>query len=167
MFTFKLVALAVLIVCVVAEPTRRRANFRKFSRQETAPEEASPAPYPAAGGPAGERLILPSRQAFNFQSARQTEEKKEFEGYHYPKPTEAYGPPPSEVTTEAEAGATTEPSTEETSTEVQSENLRGFKAAQLKYRTQAIRLEQQVQPIVYVQQYPQFQAQPQFYYVLE
>ena len=163
MLSLKLVVLAVVVACVVAEPPRRRVNFRKFARQEAA---EMPAPYPPAGGPAGERLVLPNRQAFNFQSARQTEDK--FEGYNYPKPTEAYGTP-AEATTESEAEATTEPSTEEPTTEPQAENLKNIRAGQLKYKTQAIKLEQQVQPIqpIFYVQYPQFQAQPQVYYILQ
>lgn len=164
MFSLKIVALAVLVACVAAEPPRRRLNFRKFARQEAAEEQ--PAPYPPAGGPAGARLVLPNRAAFNFQSARQTEDK--FEGYHYPKPTEGYGPP-AESTTESEPEATTEPSTEEPATEPQAENLKTIRAGQLKYKTQAIKLEQQVQPVqpIFYVQYPQFQAQPQVYYILQ
>jgi hypothetical protein len=167
-------------------------NFRTFARQEAAenePEGSGSGPYPPAGWkPQGERLVLPARQ--------QTPDE-EFNGYHYPKPTSTYGPPPEsstavatepsepETTTAFESETTTEPTGEETTEQSTDEpttddpttdnpQAEGLKITPQKLtsllRNQKVKLQstqQQLQPVFFVQYPNGFIQQPQIFYVLE
>lgn len=186
MFSFKLLIALTIVACTVAESPRRRLKFRAFARQEAAENDQSEesGPYPPAGWkPQGQRLVLPARQ--------QTQEQ-EFNGYHYPKPTDSYGPPPESSTTEVVPAETEEPSSEETTTESidetteqatdepttddpttdnpQAENFRNapqkFKAF-LKSQKVKLQQTQPIQPVFFVQYPNGFVQQPQIFYILE
>jgi hypothetical protein len=164
MCSIKLIALFAIIACAVAEPPRRRLNFRTSARQEAA-DNGGEADEPAAAGykyeaPAeAQRLRLPTR----FRSFARQEEQTTNGGYNYPKPTETYGPPPEEAepTTEpsGEYGppeATENPQGETTTdggddyvdaatTEPQSETLKSLKASQ--YRRKGAKIQARPQKL--------------------
>lgn len=191
MCSIKLIVLFAVVACSLAEPPRRRFNFRSsFARQEAAEADAGAQSdgykYEA---PAGERLRLPAKFR---QFARQEQEEASPGGYSYPKPTDSYGPPeeettepsgeygPPEGTTESDA----EPTTEATQADdPQAERIQAFKfnrknaklsrpqKLQKSQKLQAIQSvqlqQQQVQPVFYVP-YPSADlVQPQYVYVFK
>ena len=181
MFVCSLIALA------AAVPTKKFNSKRVFkSQRQVAAEEEESQGYNYEA-PQGERLRLPSRQF-----ARQEEQPEQSGGYHYPKPTNSYGPPAEEPSTEygpptteetTDNGETTTDSSEETtddsSTEApEFESVRGLQAQQYRrrnskiidLRSQKIQVQQAAQlqqPRVFIQ-YPteQFLQQPQYFYLL-
>jgi hypothetical protein len=116
--------LAFVVAAVVAEPPRRRFNFRAFARQEVEDngsgydgEEATEQPqgYSYVPPAESEQLRLPARFSFN-KFARQ-EQQPTNGGYSYPKPDEEYGtpaPPPDSTEPSNEYGT---PAPEESSTD--------------------------------------------------
>lgn len=102
MRSFSVIILIVIFtVCALAEPPRKRFNFRTFAKQEAAEGEGEqPQGYNYEAPPESQRLRLPAK--FRVKTFARQEEQSG--GYSYPKPTQAYGPP--------EDGTTTEPSTE-------------------------------------------------------
>lgn len=178
MCSLKVIVLFAVIAGCLAEPSRRRLNFRAFARQEAAEPAANEGyNYQAPA----ERLRLPIKFR---QFSRQEEAPSS--GYSYPKPTEGYGPPTE--------GETEEPSTEygapvtdssndsgdDTTTDnPQSETLRSLQASQFRRKNakltrsrsqplkQAVQLEHQVQPVFYVQYPAQELVQPQYVYVFK
>lgn len=179
MCSIKLIVLFAVVACSLAEPPRRRPNFRAFARQEAAEADA-----PAASGydyqPPQERLRLPVKFG---QFARQEEAAPG--GYSYPKPTDSYGPPEEESTTPSAEygppeGTTAEPDAEATTepvTEPQAERIQAFRfnrknakqsrpqKLQKSQKIQQAQVVQPAQPLFYVQ-YPSEFVQPQYVYVI-
>lgn len=168
-----------LISLATAVPPKRFNSQRIFKSQRQVADEEESKGYNYEA-PQGERLRLPSKQF-----ARQEEQQEQSGGYHYPKPTNSYGPPAEEpateygppTTEETDNGETTTDSSEETTEEPESENLRSLQSQQYRRRnskiidlkSQKIQLQQAPlqQPRVYIQ-YPtdQFIQQPQYFYLL-
>lgn len=187
MYFIKIMFVCSLIALVAAVPPKRFNSQRVFkSQRQVAAEEEESQGYNYEA-PQGERLRLPSRQF-----ARQEEAPEQSGGYHYPKPTNSYGPPAEEPSTEygppateetTDNGETTTDSSEETTDESSTgepefENLRNLQAQQIRRRnsklvnlkSQKIQVQQAAQlqqPRVFIQ-YPteQFLQQPQYFYVL-
>lgn len=187
MKTLKFLILLVVLAVAVAEPPRRRANnFRAFARQEGAPENENPPP--SAEGykyqqPQGEQLRLPTKFTARFKLGRQQEETTQSSngGYSYPKPTESYGPPLDQDSTnqpDTDYGlpddtTTVAPDDDDATDNPQSERLKGFnrKNAKLtrlqvsqKIRTQPVK-SQPVKSQLQFQQQQQQPQQPIFYVV--
>lgn len=140
MRSFGVIFLVVLCsICALAEPPRKRFNFRSFGQRQEAAEGESEQPqgYNYEAPAESRRLRLPAK--FRLQTFARQEEQSG--GYSYPKPTETYGPP--------EEATTTEPSTEygtpetddsstdstlepETATNPQAETLRSLQATQFR-----------------------------------
>lgn len=191
MCSIKLIVLFAVVACSLAEPPRRRFNFRSsFARQEAAEADAD-AGAESSGykyeAPEGERLRLPAKFR---QFARQEESSPG--GYSYPKPTDSYGPPeeettepsseygPPEGTTESNDESTTESNETETE-EPQAERIQAFqfrrKNAKLSRAQKSQKLQkaqvvqfqqqQQVQPVYYVQYPTADLVQPQYVYVFK
>lgn len=144
MRSFSLVLLVVMCsICALAEPPRKRFNFRSFARQEAVEGEGNEQPqgYNYEAPTESRRLKLPAKLRVRT-FARQEEQS----GYSYPKPTQAYGPPEEGTTTDpsteygtpqTESPQTDEPSTdnnfeEGTTTNPQSETLRSLQATQFR-----------------------------------
>lgn len=195
MFSIKLIVGFAVLACVYAEPPRKRFNFRFGARQEAAVDDAAVADNPPASQGYNyeapkERLRLPIKFR---QFARQEDASS---GYNYPKPTNGYGVPgESEETTDAptteygapEAGtdsnedATTDNPAAESLRGVQASNLRRKNAklsrnpsarlitgdVQFQQQVQPFVIQQQAQPVYYVQ-YPSADfIDPQYYYVFK
>jgi hypothetical protein len=151
---------AIAVAVAVAEPPRRRANFRSFARQEEVENGEAADGYKYEAPPKFLRLRLPNKPN---QFARN--EAQPSNGYHYPKPTYGlpdmtttqepnveYGPPEGEDTTD-EPESTDQP--EATTTDPQVENLRRVKAAQLRRKNGKFAAQKLVQPQpVFLVQYP-------------
>ncbi|CAO1396537.1 unnamed protein product [Diamesa serratosioi] len=175
-----------LIALAAAVPPKRFNSQRIFKsqRQVAAEEESQGYNYDA---PQGERLRLPTRE---FARQEEGEQQEQSGGYHYPRPTDSYGPPAEEPSTEygppateeTDNGESTTDSSEETTNdspteEPEFENLRSLQSQQYRRRNskiidmkaQKIQLQQVPlqQPRVFIQ-YPteQFVQQPQYYYIL-
>ncbi|KAL7028562.1 hypothetical protein ACKWTF_005896 [Chironomus riparius] len=194
MNTFKtILLLACVVACAVAEPPRRRSNFKsfKFARQEVEESGSTPDEQPQVDDKPGysytppaesQRLRLPGKVRVSV-FARQ-EEAPPSNGYNYPKPDSTYGPP-TETTEEPEPEVTTpnpeygvpaeEPTTtaqpeestdqpeEATTTNPQAEQLKNVRAAQL--RRQKVKSQKFVIATQQQQlQRVQQQAQPIFYF---
>lgn len=186
MYFIKMMFVCSLIALVAAVPPKRFNSQRVFkSQRQVAAEEEEQSQGYNYEAPQGERLRLPSRQF-----ARQEEQPEQSGGYHYPKPTNSYGPPAEEPSTEygppateetTDNGETTTDSSEETTDEPSTEepefeNIRSLQAQQYRRRNsklmksqkiQLIQTAQLQQPQVFIQ-YPtdQFLQQPQYFYVL-
>lgn len=183
MCSIKLIVLFAVVACSLAEPPRRRFNFRSFARQEATEDDAPAAEggyeYPAPQ----ERLRLPAK----FKQFARQEEAPAPGGYSYPKPTDGYGPPEEESTTpadsygppdstsESDVEATTEPFTDEPQAErIQAFQFRRKNAKisrpqklQKAQKIQQVQPAQPIQPVFYVQ-YPNEQlVQPQYVYLFK
>jgi hypothetical protein len=168
--------LAFVVAAVLAEPPRRRFNFRAFARQEVEDngsgngdtEEVKPQGYEYTPPAEAEQLKLPARFTFN-KFARQEQQQPTNGGYSYPKPT--YGTPETtdEPSTEYGTPATDESSTEESTddpapaTDSEIQRLKSVQASQLRLRSGKFaspqklvraRIQQQQQQFVQVQQQP-------------
>lgn len=184
MKSLKFLALFAVLAVAVAEPPRRRANnFKAFARQEGAPEGENPPPAPADGykydAPQGEQLRLPTRFTAQFKLGRQQEETTPSTasgGYHYPKPTDSYGPPEertdqpdTEYGTPDDATTVSPDDEQQQSTdEPQAERLRGFNRKSAKLTRLQVSQKIRSQPTkarVQLQQQQQQPQQPIFYVV--
>jgi hypothetical protein len=168
-----IIVFVTFMALVSAEPPRRRFSFRSFARQEEAPEQPQGYNYEAPAE--SRRLRLPEK----FRSkpfARQEEQSSD--GYHYPKPTESYGPPESPATTtqpsneygtpapenEDESTSTDFPSTDEpeTATNPQAETLRSLQASQIRRQNAKLaRISNKQKPKLNFQLKSQALIQPQ------
>lgn len=190
------VLFAALTAVVMAEPPRRRFNFRSFARQEVAEGEGDQQPqgYNYEAPAQSRRLRLPEKLRLR-PFARQ--EEAPGNGYNYPKPT--YGPPAEEATTSQPSNEYGTPQTEDVSTDFpstdnpddaesttnsQSETLKSLQASQLrrqkakfarvKAANKQIQFQQvrsqavfQPQPVVYVD-YPYSDViEPEVVYVFK
>lgn len=189
----------IVVICVamaMAEPPKRRFNLRTIARQEVedngnAPDEEPQEPQgynyepPAAEA---QRLKLPTK--FRFNAFARQQEQPSNGGYQYPKPDDSYGAPEGDTTeepsTEYGPPATEDNSEEttdvpETTANPQAESLKGIEASQLRRKTakfssaqklinaKLIQQQQQLQPIIYVQQYPFASdlVEPQYVYIFK
>lgn len=115
-----IILIVTFMAFVSAEPPRRRFSFRSFARQEEAPEQ-QPQGYNYEAPAESRRLRLPEK--LRLRPFARQEEQSSNGGYHYPKPTESYGPPAEEATTttepsiESEYGTPAPPEDESTSTD--------------------------------------------------
>lgn len=187
MFSIKIIFLVVcLVMGAFAEPPRRRSNFKSFARQQTE-EQPNKEGYNYEP-PAAERLRLPFKLR---QFARQ--EESNTGGYSYPKPTDSYGPPEEETeepstdygVPEGTTEASTEPNDDGATENPQAETLRKLEASQFRRQNgkltrvqksqkirnhstqQAVYLQQDVQPVFYVQ-YPASElVQPEYVYIFK
>lgn len=140
------VLVATLIAVVMAEPPRRHFNLRSFARQEVAEgEEDQPQGYNYEAPPQSRRLRLPEK--LRLRPFARQEEATPNNGYHYPKPTESYGPPAEEATTSqpsneygtpqpddfsTDSPSTNNPGDAESTTNPQAETLKSLQASQLR-----------------------------------
>lgn len=146
MRSFGVFVLVAAFAVVLAEPPRRRFNFRSFARQEVAEGEEGDQPqgYNYEAPAQSRRLRLPEKLRLR-PFARQEEAPSN--GYHYPKPTESYGPPAEEATTSQPSNEYGTPQTDDVSTDSpstdnpddvestanpQSETLKNLQASQLR-----------------------------------
>lgn len=175
MKSLKFLVFLVVVAVAVAEPPRRRSNnFRAFARQEGAPENENPPP--AAEGykyeqPQGEQLRLPTKFTARFKLGRQQEEttpSSSSGGYHYPKPTDSYGPPDQDSTNQPDGDygvpddATTVSPDEELATDnPQAERLKSFDRKNAKLTRLQVSQKIRSQPVKSRLQFQQLQQQPQ------
>lgn len=151
MSSLKYIIALAIFVSVVAEPPRR-VNLPKGLQL---PRTQRLRPFKNQGS----RFVLPARQTEENGSGANGNGGDSSNGYHYPKPTDAYGPPekptdeygPPEKPTET-YGA---PATEATPTESSLDTLRKIFAQQLKKLTkpQPIKVQKfkRPEPIIYVE----------------
>lgn len=184
MFSIKLIVGFAVLAGAYAEPPRKRFNFRFGATQEAAVDDAAAVGNPPASQGYNyeapkERLSLPIKFR---QFARQEDASS---GYSYPKPTNGYGVPGEDESTDApttEYGApeTTTDSDEDTATDnPAAESLRGVQAANFRRKnaklsrnpkvrliTGDVQFQKQVLPVVFEEPQPvvfQPQAQPVYY----
>jgi hypothetical protein len=181
MNSFKFLVFFTLVALSVAEPPRRKSNFRTFGRQEAA-ESDKPAEGYNYDKPQGERLRLPSRFTFKkFGRQEETTSSSSNGGYHYPKPDNGYGPPEEETTDQPDNEYGTPDSTpsdidDTTTTDApstdnpQAERLRGFNRksgnAKLTRLQKTLKIRNQpIKPLKLQQQQQVQLQQPVIYFV--
>lgn len=155
MRAFKLIIAFAIVACVVAEPPRRASLPRGLQL----PQPKRQRPFKNQGS----RIAFPARQTEETDNGNGDDSSN---GYHYPKPTDAYGPPekptdaygPPEKPTDEYGPPATEAAPPSDS---ELDNLRKLFAQQLKKlksltKPQPIKVQKvkHTEPIVYLE-YPE------------